>query len=357
MNKTIKMESAYDNIGGILIRPVIYKSFELVPAGTKLDWSLVNRLHNLKYEIPFLYIDDSEVVAPKREVPKLSSYTINELYSKIRTLMSFYSYDTLEDVEVVMEIIESTIEGLNTIVDFDLDEYLMKLDDIYSHTLNTTVISTLLAIKSGQFTNMIIQQIALGALLHDIGYLELCKRYGVETIEDLTPMQCREHPVVGYELVDKDPYISDVAKKIILMHHYWNDPSASWDSKQKIYLSYPSEYKSMKIPVWSKSLSVSIVHVSSDFEHFVNPAIPGHVTKKVAIKRIVNNRETVYGDAALLLAQYISPYSVGDRVKLSNGKIALVSGMTQFPARPVISIGGKQINLSKNNRLTISGVC
>ena len=357
MHKTIKMESAYDNIGGVLIQPVMFKSFELVPAGTTLDWSLVNRLHGLRYEIPFLYIDDTNVSVPKKEIPRLSSFTINELYSKVRTLMSFYSYDTLEDVDIVMQIIESTIVGLNSIVDFDLDEYLLKLDDIFSHTLNTTVISTLLAIKSDQFSNTIIQQIALGSLLHDIGYIRLCDKYGVDSISELTAEQIREHAVIGYEMVKDDPYVSDMAKKIILMHHYWNDPSKSWDAEKGCYLSYPAEYGSRKIPVWSKSLSVSIVHVSSDFEHFINPVVPDHISKKDAIKYIVDNREFIYGDAALLLSQYISPYSVGDDVKLSNGKIAKVAGMTQFPARPRINLGGKQIDLSKNTKISIVGVC
>ena len=139
MKKTIKLESAYDNLGGVLVEPIIFRSFELVPAGTKLTWDLINRLHEIRSEVPFLYIDDESV--PKEKPKMLSSFTMNELYSKVRSLMSYYSYDTLEDVDVVAEIIESTIVGLRNSVGFDLDEYFVKLNDIYSHTSTSSSVS------------------------------------------------------------------------------------------------------------------------------------------------------------------------------------------------------------------------
>jgi HD-GYP domain-containing protein (c-di-GMP phosphodiesterase class II) len=354
MKKTIKLESAYDYLGSILTEPVIFRSFELVPSGTKLTWDLINRLHDIKSEVPFLYIDDLDI--PKKEVKTLSTYTMNELYSKVRSLMSYYSYDTLEDVDVVAEIIESTIVGLRNSVNFDLDAYLLKFNDIYSHTLNTTVVATLLAIKSGQFSNWIIQQLALGSLLHDIGYIKLMEKYNVDSIFDLTPEQQMEHPVVGYELVVNDEYISDMAKKIILMHHFWCHPEESFDADKGYYLSYPSRYKDKEIPVWSKSLSVSIVHVASDFEHFINTTEPDRISKKAAIKKILAGREIIYGDAALLLANYISPYSVGDKVKLSNGRIGEVVAMTPLANCPVVLVNNKEIDLAKNKMITISDV-
>ena len=354
MKKTIKLESAYDNLGAVLTEPVIFRAFELVPAGTKLTWDLVNRLHEVKSEVPFLYIDDLN--QPRKSTASLSTFTMNELYSKVRSLMSYYSYDRLEDVDVVAEIIESTIVGLKNAVNFDLDEYLLKLNDIYSHTLNTTVISTLLAVKSGQYTNWIIQQVALGSLLHDIGYIKLLEKYNVKSISDLTEEQKQEHPVVGYELVANDDYISEMAKKIILMHHFWNNPEASFDKETGKYKSYPLEYKDKKIPVWSKSLSVSIVHVASDFEHFINDMTDQRLSKKAAIDLILAKREDVYGDAALLLANYISPYSVGNVVKLSNGKMATVCGMTPIASRPVVQINNKTIDLAVNKNLSVVGV-
>ena len=88
MKRTIKLESAYDNLGCILTEPVIFRSFELVPAGTKLTWDLINRLHEIKTEIPFLYIDDMD--RPKHISKALSAFTMNELYSKVRTLMTLF---------------------------------------------------------------------------------------------------------------------------------------------------------------------------------------------------------------------------------------------------------------------------
>ena len=354
MKKTVKLESAYDNLGCVLVEPVIFRSFELVPAGTKLTWDLINRLHEVRSEIPFLYIDDMD--NPKKEIKALSTFTMNELYSKVRTLMSYYSFDSIEDATIVAEIIESTIVGLRDALNFDLDDYLLKLNDIYSHTLNTTVIATLLAIKSGQFTNWIIQQLALGSLLHDIGYIGLLEKYNVKAISDLTIDQRMEHPVAGYELVLDDDYISDMAKKIILMHHFWNHPEESYDVEQGRYLSYPFTYKSKKIPVWSKSLSVSIVHVASDFEHFINDMSENRMSKKDAIQKILDRREVVYGDAALLLANYISPYSVGDKVKLTNGKIGEVAAMTPLANRPIITVNNKQLDLAKNKTVSIAEV-
>ena len=107
------------------------------------------------------------------------------------------------------------------------------------------------------------------------------------------------------------------------------------------------------IETYAKSLSVSIVHVASDFEHFINDMSPNRVTKKEAIDRILASREIVYGDAALLLANYISPYSIGDTVRLTNGKQGKVTSMTPLASRPIVTVNNRQIDLAKNKGVSI----
>ena len=47
MKKTIELEKAYDNLGSVLTEPVIFRSFELVPASLQVISVSINLLSSL----------------------------------------------------------------------------------------------------------------------------------------------------------------------------------------------------------------------------------------------------------------------------------------------------------------------
>ena len=346
--KKIKTEDVTKYIGEYIEESIYFKGFPLVEAKTLITKELAYRLFPLAEEIPIISISsESTPDTNNLNSSQLSKFTIDDLYDKVKILMRNYSFDNLEDSELVTEIIESTIANLTAKTDLgiDIDYLLLNEPDLYAHTINTTVLATLLAIKASVFQKWMIQQIALGALLHDIGYTPILLQNEVHKITELPFEERLRHPVVGYELLENNEFIAQGVKKIVLMHHIWNHPEKSLDEGANINLSYPKEYKGKAIPKEAKTLPISIVQVASEFEQMINTSNPNSISKKAAIDRIIKGAENIYGEGALLLANYISPYGVGDQVKLNNGKSAVIEKITSTPSRPIIKCEDVKIDL------------
>lgn len=273
----------------------------------------------------------------------------------MQTVLGNYSFEEVEDVDEIAEIVQeiiSSISSNSSISEIDLKDTLLKCEEIYEHSLNVAVIAALLAIKSGKFHRWFIEQITLGALLHDIGAAYLESNEG-KKFSELPRELADTHPEVGFELLQSCDYVSDAVKKIVLYHHVWSSPECSPDSGE-LY-TFPKEYKGKKISAANKSLSVSIVQVADTFEWTVKHGGDTYQAKKKAIADIVSKATTVYGEGADLLYKYISPYSVGDIVDLSNGRRAEVVCHTAFPDKPIIKYCGtrRQIDLRKRLFLRI----
>ena len=94
-------------------------------------------------------------------------------------------------------------------------------NDIYTHLLNTAVLSVVMAVKIG-FEEEKLHDIALGALLHDIGIVDV-KTYYMDTDVDRLPadekFDYRKHVFYGYEKVKLCDWMTERTKNIILGHH------------------------------------------------------------------------------------------------------------------------------------------
>lgn len=347
--KTVNLNELDNFIGEVLISPVTYGGFTLVSPGEVLTESLVTKLKGLGEGL------SSIKIVSYGEVVKEDSKILSELYPKVKTIMESYSFDGEEDINTVAEVMESIISNIqreNNLGSLQLDKLLLDKPDLCAHSLNVAVISALLAIKSGRFQRWMIEQVTLGALLHDIGLAKLMDLKGVKTVTELEVDDYSEHPCVGYELLEENIYIPDSIRKIVLMHHMWNKPEVSWNANDKSMRSFPQVYKGRKLLPDSKSLSVSIVQTADAYEHMVT--VEGKNRRK-AINIILSNAEKVYGEGAVLLSSYVSPFVVGEVVTLSNKKEAKVISHTSSPLRPVVQLLGKKdlINLQKRPFLKI----
>lgn len=340
-------------VGEVVSRRICFRGFPLVEEGTKLTADLSTRIASISPEVPTFFIYD-----PKRvdKAKPLMAKILDELYSNVRRVMGNYSFDSTEDVDLVSEIMESIISSLlkdNCYLEFDFDTMLANHPDFYSHSLNTAILSSLLAIKSGRFQHWLIEQITLGALLHDIGILKLERVEGCSW-RDIPLKRRRDHTVEGYALLEGNNYIADSVKKIVLMHHFWEHPEESFDATTNTYASFPSEYKGRKIPYFSKTLSVSIVQAVSSFELMTGPQALNPISKKKAIQTILSKTKLIYGEGAILLSNYLSPYSIGEKVLLNNGKEATVLRHTSIPGKPIVLYyNGDEVDLSKKELIHI----
>ncbi|MEN6328152.1 MAG: HD domain-containing protein [Syntrophomonas sp.] len=237
----------------------------------------------------------------------------------------------------------SVIQGINTLLFY-------KKDDIAAHCLNTAIIASIIGIKLGLPRNNI-ENMAIGAALHDIGKAKI----PLDILNSKKPADIlanQNHPLLGYQQAKKNS-LSLIAKRIILMHHVWEDYEASWDSDHKIYQSFPNKLNNNLIDARFKDIYISIVQAAGVFDNMYTQGLP-----KTAILEYIRDMQYIrFGPGSKALLQCISPYSLGSEIRLSNGMTALIAGHTDIPERPIITftegpLKNSIINLTEKAYLT-----
>ena len=135
-----------------------------------------------------------------------------------------------------------------------VDEIMPMMDDVlyksqlkvygdydYSHGVNVSIFSTALAYKL-KFNDTQIRDIALAAMLHDVGKTRIPK-----DILDKNPLSVKEtklvqlHPQIGYKIIKKEMGLPDHIAKVALEHHERNDGSGYPYGISGDWISIPSQ--------------------------------------------------------------------------------------------------------------------
>ena len=91
------------------------------------------------------------------------------------------------------------------------------------HPLNVAVISCLIG-KKLEYQTRNIDELILGALLHDIGKYKIDLQ-GESPLLTLNEEEVKEHPIIGYKILKEKLGLSEVIAKVALEHHENNDGS------------------------------------------------------------------------------------------------------------------------------------
>ncbi|NOH15481.1 HD-GYP domain-containing protein [Clostridium cochlearium] len=99
------------------------------------------------------------------------------------------------------------------------------VDWLYAHSINTALISCIIGTKLN-YTGDKLKDLALGAILHDIGLVLLPTEILNKTIEltDVEMTIMKNHCELGYKMM-QNIELSEKSKNIILQHHEKNDGS------------------------------------------------------------------------------------------------------------------------------------
>lgn len=198
--------------------------------------------------------------------------------------------------------------------------------DIYSHMLSVASLSTIMGIKAG-FDETQINDVATGALLHDIGLCDVGVPY--ENVEmDRMPaadkLNYRKHVIQGYERLQGCKWLSDTAKLIILSHHEREDG-----------VGYPFHKIGERIPI-----EVKLVSICDHFDELVN----GIGYKKRKIHEVVEFFRTSEAyhfnyDLVSLVNRNIAWFPTNCIIITNEGETAKVISQNKgLPDRPVIQI-------------------
>lgn len=148
-------------------------------------------------------------------VPQDDTWNIESMTTQQNMLLQRLDLDRL--VDKANSLVDSLLSGtyapmLHLMYDYDACTY--------THTKNVTLLALLAAIEM-QYSVDDLRNIALGAILHDIGKLKvplsILDKPGRLTPKEFAVVQ--KHPRIGYDMIADAGPVSSAVKQIVLQHH------------------------------------------------------------------------------------------------------------------------------------------
>ncbi len=314
--------------GEVLAKPILLDmGTVLICENTELKMDYIEKLAQLG--VDYVYIKEKEI--EQREVEQEEKSTIEEQvrqeYSeKVKDLLERHIHNNNEHIgelgAVATSIFDEVIEQ-KEVLDCVIEIH-ERSADLYEHSVSTCVLSVLTALKLG-ITPNVAKEIAIGSLLHDIGmrYIDV-NSVDVE-LEDMSAYEAAEykkHPVYGYSALEKEGWVSNTAKSLIISHHECIDGTG-----------YPLHSR-------NNDEVRQILAVCDTFDSMICGI--GHKRRKVheAIEYIRYYAGTKYNKKVCdIFLEFIFLYPNGTRVLLNDGRVAKVMKQNKtLKERPVVCI-------------------
>lgn len=297
----------------------------LMTAGTIVKNEYVSRLKDLNIE--YIYVED-EIAKGVNLTDSLEIQIKEQCQEAVREILQKYSYHNateLEDIKLVADEIIYDIMAEPEVI-YNLSSIRNKSDSTYSHSLNVCALSVILAFKLKIPRNKI-RDIAIGCLLHDIGYTYITIDYQnlqMETCSERDRKELMKHIIYGYSAIEKMNWMSPISKDIIISHHERLDGTG-----------YPFRLKGNRIKIGSK-----IAAVCDEFDSKVY----GNLTSKMKVYDAI---DYIVGEAGIMFdfsvvkafVDSVAAYPTGALVITNQEEIGIVLRQNpKCPTRPVIRI-------------------
>lgn len=201
------------------------------------------------------------------------------------------------------------------------------LDDcfLFKHSVNTCILSLLVAGAMGM-NETSVENVGIGALLHDLGLCEMPQVINAKQRNSQLESLWREHPTYGYYFA-KEINLPDEVTEIILNHH------ECWNGK-----GYPNGLSSEKIP-----LGARVVSICETYDRLLyHESYPHHK----AIQQLLDERNNIFdGHIVQVFFNSLAVYPLGSMVRLSTGEVGVVVNVRKNPgSHPVVRVYYNRVN-------------
>jgi putative nucleotidyltransferase with HDIG domain len=254
------------------------------------------------------------------------------LFSDAKSLQKKLLSDISKDKQIDMQSINNTT---NAIVDsvFRNQDALscmarLRIKDEYliEHSLNVSILISIFA-KHLRIEKNIIEQLALGAFLHDVGKIKIPDRIlnkpGRFTDDEYEIM--KRHVEYGVEIISQETDISPIALDIIHQHHERLDGQG-----------YPNKLANDEINLYARMIAI----VDSYDAMTADRVYKKGMSPIKAFKILSAGAEKSY-DKSLVeqFIQCLGVYPIGTLVKLTSGKLGLISQLNKSkPLNPFVKV-------------------
>ena len=333
--KQVSVDNLKEN--DILAFPILsHSGTVLIHADVALTDELIERAINLGVRTVYIKDEkegivrentsDSDTAREEEEYPYRLEETANNSRQIVKKILEKHIYKHNEELKIIVneaQRILDTVIAEPEVVN-NITEIRNVSTDMYTHCINVCSLSTILALKL-KMTERQVHNVALGAILHDIGLKYIRVPYENISIEDMNYrdlLEYKKHTIYGYSSVEKEEWLSDTAKEIILLHH-----------ENVKGTGFPFQQRNGKLKA-----EVRLVSVCDDFDSLVS----GIGNRKMKIYEAIEYIKVHTGmeyDATIAnkLLESVAVYPVGMNVMTNEGEIGVVVRQNrEVTDRPVI---------------------
>jgi len=312
----------------------------LLSSGVQLTVFMISTLKRIG--VTMVYIDDPLV----RDVPTedvLSESTkravIQQMSESYEALRSGKSFNTKAISMSVDQLLDDVLQNQSVLV--QLSDIRTEDNAMYIHAMNVCMMSTLVGLNMG--LNMIqLKELAIGALLHDIGKLNAPEQQEGRF----------HHAWRGFELLKMKREYSLLSAHVAFQHHERIDGTG-----------LPRGLSGDEIHLYAK-----IAAVANTYDNLLTDLSEGRrLMPHEAIERLHTMSGTALDREVLIeFLRIVSVYPNGISVRLSNRQTGVVVGQHRgLPGRPIVrvidkdgdtAVAAQEIDLAQHTTLFIEAV-
>lgn len=299
----------------------------LLRRGSKLDSEYRDRLIQLGFHSVFVSDDITDDIHPTEIVRPTLRFQANSMVFEILNRQELIkNRQKIAELRILIRDIVAEILGLGEGITVDFPEIKTFANYVYLHSVNVAVLGILIGRELG-LDEEALEDYALGALLHDIGKVEIPDRI-LEKEGPLTDGEfsiVKKHSRRGFELLNSRSTVKPRAYTIALQHHEAFDGSG-----------YPSGRGGKEIHVFSRIATVVDIFDALTSDRPYKRRWSFYNTLSHMETGIRNKLDPKVLD---LFVRLVPPFPLGSTVRLSTGEVGIVSkNNPQHLDRPTVRI-------------------
>ncbi|MED1723940.1 HD domain-containing phosphohydrolase [Brevibacillus sp. FSL K6-0770] len=307
--------------GDVLARS-IYTSegLTLLQTGVQLTVGMINKLR--RFGVTMLSIKDpffDEIKEQEVVTETTRKDAIRNLSGAIACVQSGKQFDVRGIQKSVGNIVEETLRNRKVLL--NLGEIRTTDNALYIHSLNVCMMATVMGVGLGYNTTQL-KELAIGALLHDIGKLSVDKEAPAYKKNNKT----NHHTWLGFDILRKKHEMSIVSAHVPLQHHEWVDGTG-----------VPRGLSGDEIHDFAK-----IVSICNYYDNLISPFSEEEETLAAyeACEQVMGLAEKRFDHKMVVhFLRSIAMYPTGTSLKLSTGEVGVVIDQNRgLPARPVVRV-------------------
>ncbi|SDO67355.1 HD-GYP domain, c-di-GMP phosphodiesterase class II (or its inactivated variant) [Paenibacillus sp. yr247] len=316
----------------------------LLSGGVQLTVFMINTLNRIG--VTMIYIKDpnmEDVEIPEVLSDETKRIVMKQMGQTFAAIQSGKQFNSRALSISINTLLDEVMKNRDVLV--QLTDIRTKDNEMYVHSTNVCMMAVLIGINMGLNATQL-KELAVGALLHDVGKVEL-------TYDDESPDLKRHHTWRGFELLKSKREFSLLTAHVAFQHH------EALDGK-----GVPRGLTSDEIHIYAKITAVANMYDNLLFDVSLGRRMLPHE----ACEHMMALSETKLDrDVLIHFLKIVSIYPTGASVRLSNRETGVVVGQHRgLPSRPIVRIVKqdasdkrldiKEIDLAKHTTVFIEQV-